>query len=217
MGDKEIYKFPGNKVNVSWDGRLCIHIAECGQAKGDLFVSGRQPWCQPDLVDVNDVKEVVERCPSGALAYQINDESEPENADAENTISVIYHGPYYVRGDLDIEGATDDMPGVKYRAALCRCGLSKSKPFCDNSHEAARFQDYGAVGELGDGLAESGGKLSISAMADGPLIISGNVTIIVGSGRTAWQGTSVALCRCGASANKPFCDGSHTAAGFKSK
>ena len=216
MGDKEIYKFPGNKVNVSWDGRLCIHIAECGQAKGDLFVSGRQPWCQPDLVDVNDVKEVVERCPSGALAYQVKDEGDPENADVENTISVIYHGPYYVRGELDIEGATDDMPGVKYRGALCRCGLSKNKPFCDNSHEAARFQDYGAVGELGDGLAESGGKLSISAMADGPLIISGNVTIIAGSGRRAWQGTNVALCRCGASANKPFCDGSHTAAGFKS-
>ena len=217
MSDKEIYKFPGNKVNVSWDGRLCIHIAECGQAKGDLFVGGRQPWCQPDLVDVDDVKEVVERCPSGALAYQVKAGSEPETANPENTILVIYNGPYYVRGDLDIEGATDDMPGVKYRAALCRCGLSKNKPFCDNSHEAARFQDYGAVGEQGDGLAESGGKLSVSAMPDGPLIISGNVTIIAGSGRMAWQGTSVALCRCGASANKPFCDGSHTAAGFKSK
>ena len=72
------------------------------------------------------------------------------------------------------------------------------------------------MGEQANGLAESGGKLSISAMPDGPLIISGNVTIIAGSGRRAWQGTSVALCRCGASANKPFCDGSHTAAGFKS-
>jgi CDGSH-type Zn-finger protein/uncharacterized Fe-S cluster protein YjdI len=217
MSDKEIYTFPGEKVNVSWDGRVCIHVAECGQAKGDLFVGGRQPWCQPDLVSVNDVKEVVERCPSGALVYQVKDESEPETADAENTISVIYNGPYYVRGDLDIEDATDDMPGAKCRAALCRCGLSMNKPFCDNSHEAARFQDYGAVGEQGEGLVELGGKLSISAIPDGPLIVAGNVTIIAGSGRKAWQGTNIALCRCGASANKPFCDGSHTAAGFKSK
>jgi len=217
MSDKDIYAFSGEKVNVSWDGRLCIHIAECGQAKGNLFVRDRQPWCQPDLVNVSDVKDVVERCPSGALVYQVKDGSESETADAENTISVIYNGPYYVRGDLDIEGATDDMPGVKYRAALCRCGLSKNKPFCDNKHEAARFQDYGAVGEQGDGPVESGGKLTISAIPDGPLIVSGNVTIIAGSGRRAWQGTNVALCRCGASANKPFCDGSHTAAGFKSK
>jgi len=215
MSDKEIYTFSGENVNVEWDGRLCIHVAECGQAKGDLFVSGRQPWCQPDLVNVSDVKEVVERCPSGALAYQVKDESEPETVDTENTILVVYNGPYYVRGDLDIEGAKDDMPGVKYRAALCRCGLSKNKPFCDNSHEAGKFQDYGAVGEQGEGLAESGGKLSVSLMPDGPLIISGNFTIIAGSGRKAWQGTNAALCRCGASANKPFCDGSHTAAGFK--
>ena len=116
MGDKEIYKFPGNKVNVSWDSRLCIHIAECGQAKGDLFVGGRQPWCQPDLVDLNDVKEVVERCPSGALAYQVKAGSEPETANPENTISVIYNGPYYVRGDLDIEGATNVSHGELIRA-----------------------------------------------------------------------------------------------------
>ena len=217
MSDKDIYDYPGKEINVSWNGRLCIHIAECGKAKGKLFVSGRQPWCQPDLVAVNEVKEVVERCPSGALSYQVKDGSQPETAPAENTICVIYNGPYYVRGDLDIEGATDDMPGVKYRAALCRCGLSKDKPFCDNSHEAARFQDYGAVGETGEEGKETGGKLTISAMPDGPLIVSGNVTIIAGSGRKAWQGTSVALCRCGASANKPFCDGSHAAAGFKSK
>ena len=215
MSNKKIYEFPGDNVNVSWNGRLCIHIAECGQAKGDLFVSGRQPWCQPDLVGVNDVKEVVERCPSGALAYQVKDGSNPETADPENTLFVTCNGPYYVRGDLDIEGVADDMPGARYRAALCRCGLSKNKPFCDNSHEAGKFQDYGAVGEQGDGLGEAGGTLNISLMPDGPLIISGNLTIFAGSGRKAWQGTSVALCRCGASANKPFCDGSHTAAGFK--
>jgi len=217
MSDKDSYKYPGEKINVSWDGRLCIHIAECGQAKGNLFVAGRQPWCQPDLVETTEVKDVVERCPSGALAYQVKEGDTPELAPAENTISIIYNGPYYVRGDLAIEGATEDMPGVKFRAALCRCGLSKNKPFCDNSHETPRFQDYAAVGESGNELAETGGKLTVSAIPDGPLIVAGNVTIIAGTGRRAWQGTSVALCRCGASANKPFCDGSHTAAGFKSK
>ncbi len=216
MSDKDIYEYPGDKINVSWDGRLCIHVAECGQAKGELFVGGRQPWCQPDLADVNEVKEVVERCPSGALSYQVKDGSAAESAPTENTLWVIYNGPYYVHGDLDIEGVTDEMPGVKYRAALCRCGASKNKPFCDNNHETVRFQDYGAVGETGSELSVSGGKLSISAVPDGPLIITGNVTIIAGSGRKAWQGNDVALCRCGASRNKPFCDGSHKTIGFKS-
>lgn len=50
---------------------------------------------------------------------------------------------------------------------------------------------------------------------NGPLLLEGNLTIIAASGRAAWQGTKCALCRCGASKNKPFCDGAHKAAGFE--
>ena len=42
------------------------------------------------------------------------------------------------------------------------------------------------------------------------------LTVLSSSGREAWRGTRAALCRCGESANKPFCDGSHKAAGFTS-
>lgn len=216
MSEAKTFTYPGNKVDICWDGRLCIHVAECGQAQGDLFVGGRQPWCIPDLVDVNEIVEVVERCPSGALAYQVKDGNTAEQADGENTVTVIYNGPYYVRGDLEIEGAASDMPGVRFRAALCRCGQSKNKPFCDNSHETVGFHDYGAVGEKGQTLSETDGKLEIRLIPDGPLVLSGNFVIRAGTGRKAWQGNNVALCRCGASNNKPFCDGSHTATGFKS-
>jgi CDGSH-type Zn-finger protein/uncharacterized Fe-S cluster protein YjdI len=216
MSEAKTFTYPGNKVDIRWDGRLCIHVAECGQAQGDLFVGGRQPWCIPDLVDVKEIVEVIERCPSGALAYQVKDGNTAEQADGENTVTVIYNGPYYVRGDLEIEGAASDMPGVRFRAALCRCGQSKNKPFCDNSHESAGFHDYGAVGEKGQALKETGGKLEVRLIPDGPLMLSGHFVIRAGSGRKAWHGNNVALCRCGASNNKPFCDGSHTATGFKS-
>ena len=217
MSDKKKYTFPGSKINVDWDGRLCIHIAECGHAKGELFVGGRQPWCQPDLVALEEVTDVVERCPTGALTYEAKDQSIKESPDKKNTVTVSYCGPYFVRGDMDIEDSPDDMSGVTFRAALCRCGSSKNKPFCDNSHEAIGFHDYGAVGERGEALTKKDGKLKVKPLDDGPLLLSGNVIIKNGSGRAAWQGTEVALCRCGASNNKPFCDGSHVAAGFKSK
>lgn len=216
MSDKENYQFPGKEISVDWDGRLCIHIAECGQAKGELFVGGRQPWCQPDLVSLHETIDVVERCPSGALTYEVNDNSVKEKPDDENTVTVSYNGPYFVRGEIDLQGATDDMKGTAFRVALCRCGQSRNKPFCDNSHEAAGFRDYGAVGDKGEELTAQGGKLTIKPLDDGPLLLSGNITIKNGSGRVAWQGTEVALCRCGASDNKPFCDGSHKSAGFKS-
>lgn len=216
MSDKQVFDYPGEQADVHWDGRLCIHVGECGQADGELFVGGRQPWCIPDVTTTEAVAEVCERCPSGALTYTDKSGHE-EQVQAENTVQVIYKGPLYVRGELAILGAADDMPGVRFRAALCRCGHSKNKPFCDNSHEEVGFNDYGAVGETGPGIKSNGGKLEIKPLADGPLLLSGNLTLIAGSGRVAWQGEGLALCRCGESKNKPFCDGSHKAAGFRSE
>ncbi|NJM67569.1 MAG: hypothetical protein HC851_18805 [Acaryochloris sp. RU_4_1] len=214
MSDTHIYNYPGKDIDVTWDQRLCIHIGECGRAKGELFVGGRNPWCQPNLVSSEEVVDVVGRCPTGALTYQHKVGGSPETSANTNTVVVSYNGPLFVRGDLDIDGATEDMTGVKFRTALCRCGQSEHKPFCDNSHEKVEFQDYGAVGETGQELNQTGGKLTIKRVKDGPLLLSGNVTMIASSGREAWHGTHTALCRCGASKNKPFCDGSHQAAGF---
>lgn len=216
MAKKSVFEYPGKSAKVSWHGRLCIHVGECGRAKGELFVAGRDPWCQPDLASSDEVAEVVQRCPTGALTVAFNDVGSVERADAENVVTVAYNGPLFVRGDLAIEGAPGDAPGLAYRAALCRCGKSRNKPFCDNSHEKAGFSDYGAVGESGSDEAESGGTLAINPVKDGPLMLLGNLTIRNSSGRDAWHGNKVALCRCGESGNKPFCDGSHKSAGFTS-
>jgi CDGSH-type Zn-finger protein/uncharacterized Fe-S cluster protein YjdI len=217
MSDDEITKYPGDSAEVSWHGNLCIHIGECGRAKGDLFVGGRQPWCQPDVANNDEVKDVVMRCPTGALSVKFADGSVPEKASPENTVNVAYNGPLFVRGQLNIDGAPSNAPGLKFRTALCRCGQSKNKPFCDNGHDGAGFRDYGAVGETGEPCAETGGPLAIKAVKDGPLLLKGNVTISGGSGRSCWSGKQVALCRCGASGNKPFCDGSHKKIGFTSE
>ncbi|MCP4139650.1 MAG: CDGSH iron-sulfur domain-containing protein [Chloroflexi bacterium] len=59
-------------------------------------------------------------------------------------------------------------------------------------------------------------KVEIKAMENGPLLISGQATVTDTDGNVSeTQGSMVALCRCGQSANKPFCDGSHKNAGFE--
>jgi CDGSH-type Zn-finger protein/uncharacterized Fe-S cluster protein YjdI len=216
MAKKTVFEYTGKSATVSWHGRLCIHVGECGRATGELFVGGRDPWCQPDHASNDEVAEIVQRCPTGALTVAFQDGSSVEQAAAVNVATVAYNGPLFVRGDLAIDGAPGDAPGVAYRAALCRCGKSRNKPFCDNSHEKAGFSDYGAVGETGPDAAESGGPLAVKPVKDGPLMMSGNLTIRNSSGREAWRGNKVALCRCGESDNKPFCDGSHKRAGFTS-
>ena len=135
---------------------------------------------------------------------------------AKNEITLTENGPLYFSGDLQIDGAAAGMEGVGLRAALCRCGKSKNKPFCDNSHKAVEFSDEGALGQSGEAALESsGGPLTVKRIENGPLIVSGNFSIREASGHEGWRGTRAALCRCGESKNKPFCDGAHKVAGFE--
>lgn len=140
MQKNKIHDYAGAAADVHWDERLCIHVGECSRASNNLFVGGRKPWCQPDCVSVKEVVDVVERCPSGALWYERKDGGENETAKGENVVTVIHNGPLFVKGNLQIDGAAEDMPGVRFRAALCRCGHSKNKPFCDGAHKEAGFQ-----------------------------------------------------------------------------
>jgi CDGSH-type Zn-finger protein/uncharacterized Fe-S cluster protein YjdI len=214
MSEMKVFTYDGDDVDVHWDGRLCIHVGECGRAEGDLFVGGRQPWCQPDLAGLSEIEDVVRRCPTGALTLTRKSGGEEEKPAPQNRAVVSQDGPVYLEGDLHIENAPEDMPGTRFRAALCRCGASKNKPFCDNSHQEAGFRDSGAVGKQGEALAEEGGPLEVRVKPNGPVIAKGNLRIISGAGREAWSGTMVALCRCGESNNKPFCDGMHAKVGF---
>ena len=106
---------------------------------------------------------------------------------------------------------------IGFRATLCRCGASKNKPFCDNSHREIGF---GASGEPASGQTDMqpvrGGLLAIDPQTNGPLRVRGNLEIVSGTGRVVARVTSTYLCRCGGSANKPFCDGTHAKIGFRS-
>ncbi len=207
--------FAGSEIDVHWDGRLCMHAEECVRASGELFVVGRRPWAEPDKVQPDEVVETCLRCPTGALTFTRKEGGEEEVPAAINTIVVANDGPLYLTGQLQIDGIEENMDGVAHRAALCRCGLSRKKPFCDGSHTKGDFRDSGAVGNPNPGNSEEGGVLAVGRAENGPLLLSGNVRIVSASGRVAWSGKKAALCRCGHSKNKPFCDGSHREAGFQ--
>lgn len=151
MGDSPIHQYAGADVDVTWDERLCIHAAECIRRAPAAFDAKRRPWILPDEEAADTVMQAVRACPSGALAAVRTDGGAAEEPDPANSVRVVASGPLNVRGDLRIAGADAGSPGVAMRAALCRCGESEHKPFCDNSHDQCNFTDPGHVAPGGRG------------------------------------------------------------------
>ncbi len=120
------------------------------------------------------------------------------------------NGPLAVQAELDVGGNTGSL-----RATLCRCGMSKNKPYCDHSHVEAKFVATGEPeSQTSEPLAVRNGPLKITPTHNGPYRVEGAVEICTASGRTICRDTKTFLCRCGHSLDKPFGDGSHVKAGF---
>ncbi|HEX3755259.1 MAG TPA: CDGSH iron-sulfur domain-containing protein [Rhizomicrobium sp.] len=202
----EIDNYVGANLTVINDGKRCIHSRYCVLNLNSVFLPDVDgPWIKPDAASREAVIAVVEKCPSGALRY------DGEQPPTVNSVRIWENGPLAFHGELDIAGDKSSL-----RATLCRCGHSKRKPFCDHSHVEAGFTATGEpAAKASTVLAARNGPLKITPGKDGPLTVEGNLEICTASGRTIARETKTWLCRCGHSANKPFCDGSHRKAGFK--
>jgi uncharacterized Fe-S cluster protein YjdI/CDGSH-type Zn-finger protein len=136
---RKVYR--GRDVEVSFDLDICVHIGECLRGHGDVFNLRRRPWVLPDEADADLVAEIVERCPSGALLYRRLDGG-PQEAPKGAKVTPIRNGPLLVTGEIEVsreDGTVETLP----RATLCRCGISKHKPFCDNEHLTMDFRAPG--------------------------------------------------------------------------
>jgi len=209
--------------------------------------------------------------------------------EAKVTIACRDNGPYMVSGLGDLRAPDGSAVETKPMVALCRCGGSAKKPFCDGTHARNGFDgakhadrapdqrqsyvgndvtihdnralcahagvctdnlsavwrqrqepwidpDGAAVADIIDviGKCPSGalsyslggaeaqvpsGAPSIQAAKDGPFVVSGDIELEGQAMDVEWGDgacrAQFTLCRCGASKNKPFCDGSHWSVGFK--
>jgi len=209
-------RYPGAHVDVLYDRRRCMHAAECGRAAAGVFNARRSPWISPDAAAADAVTAVIHRCPTGALQAVRDDAIVPPPLPETNEVVVSPEGPLYLSGRIlveDEDGGSDDM---QHRVALCRCGASRNKPYCDSSHGKIRFRDAGGVASDAAAAQREPGDVKVKAIPDGPLMVSGPMTLRAASGRIAATKSRLFLCRCGNSKNKPYCDGAHKTVGFRS-
>lgn len=201
-------------LTITFNPKRCIHARACalGQPKAFVPSLGRD-WIQAQEASTEDMVKVIEACPSGALSYTRKADGAGEAAPQVNTVRLWEHGPLEMRGNLQMpDGST------RTRAVFCRCGASKAKPYCDNAHHDMKFKassEPPADAETAGAPIPEPGVLKVMPTKDGSLMLEGPMEIIAGSGRRIKATDKAFLCRCGASANKPFCDGRHREIGFE--
>jgi len=98
------------------------------------------PIIQRDIIDI------VDSCPTDALTYYENKYLKKENTMENETrdtvkIKALTDGPLLVEGILEITDGNGNKIDTQGRTALCRCGHSKTKPFCDGSHKTIGFKE----------------------------------------------------------------------------
>ena len=138
----------------------------------------------------------------------------PRLLEVPNESLVTNAGPLQLTGNLTL---VHDDGTVQYanHLTLCRCGHSESKPTCDDQHLEKEFLNPGKISEASEiSASQRPSKLTLSCIKDGPITFRGRLRLHNQFGQECVKMRG-SLCRCGQSASKPFCDGSHTRTGFK--
>lgn len=136
-------KYVNKDLTVIWKPDLCIHSAKCFHGLPKVFNPTVRPWITPTGVSQEEIIVQVKKCPSGALSYELNT-TPTETMETQNDITritVSNKGPYLVKGKfvfVDRDGKEELKEG---NIALCRCGASSNKPFCDGTHRSTNVLD----------------------------------------------------------------------------
>lgn len=160
--------YPGTKIMVRHDSTICAFATFCENKITDVWRMSEETT---DSIVRAQVMSMIERCPSGALTYELeevaseslasdNDSEAQQSAarqmkanetgvsgsvanepDLPREISVITDGPLWVTGGIPMERADGKKLEIRNRMTLCRCGHSKNKPLCDGSHTDVAFKD----------------------------------------------------------------------------
>lgn len=133
---------------VYWQPEKCTHARECIMGQPAVFKPKQRPWINMAQGDAEDIIKTIDRCPTGALKYDLPEGSciNPENArgpgwinadagpGAVVKINVMLNGPLVVKGNIQIFDPRGKLIESCSQAALCRCGHTNRRPYCDGSH-----------------------------------------------------------------------------------
>lgn len=141
--EKKITKtYTNGEVTVIWQPDMCIHSTICFRGLPDVFNPRERPWVKPEGSTTQQIMDQIDKCPSGALSYRMNNtpQEEEKTVTTETIVEVSANGPLLVYGNISIKDAAGNETKRNKVTALCRCGASSNKPYCDGTHRKNNFQ-----------------------------------------------------------------------------
>lgn len=134
-------KYKNNDITVVWQPHICIHSAICFRGLPAVFDPRERPWVRIEGADSEQIMAQIDKCPSGALSYYKNeDENKEEIVEQELIVEVTQNGPLLAYGNISIKDSEGNITKKNKVTALCRCGASGNKPYCDGSHAKIGFE-----------------------------------------------------------------------------
>ena len=164
MTDPRNRQYTNGEITVFWIPSKCIHATTCFRELIEVFNPGRRPWVNMEGAPTRRIIEVVNKCPTQALVWKYNkdltedelaaqrpgavEEETPrtisgkeEKREKPTNIRIMKDGPIVVDGKFKIIGADDSELRKTPMTSFCRCGHSKSMPYCDGTHRKIGFTE----------------------------------------------------------------------------
>jgi CDGSH-type Zn-finger protein/uncharacterized Fe-S cluster protein YjdI len=138
-GVEREYRSRQGEIVVYWEPKICNHTGNCFRGLPGVFQPQHRPWVSVNAESADKIAAAVMTCPTGALHFERFDGGPQEPQPEETTIDARPNGPLHVRGQVRIVGPGGQLIREDTRVALCRCGASENKPFCDGSHRRIGF------------------------------------------------------------------------------
>jgi uncharacterized Fe-S cluster protein YjdI len=156
-------KYSNDEITVYWKPEACVHASYCYRELIDVFDPSRRPWVDMKGASTEKIIEVVNLCPTEALAWKWNNEEKNKSIGDDQTnhikfrrpelignnvpevkqhpvsVKVMPNGPLVIKGNFTLNYSGNKKEVTESIVSICRCGASDHLPFCDGQHRKIGF------------------------------------------------------------------------------
>lgn len=156
-------KYSNDEITVYWKPSACVHASYCYRELIEVFDPSRRPWVDINGSTTARIIEVVNLCPTEALAWKWNDNEkngsvgldqlnhikfrrpelmntmEPAQEEHPVSVKIMVDGPIVFKGNFTVSYDGIKKEVLDSMISICRCGVSDHQPFCDGQHRKIGF------------------------------------------------------------------------------